>query len=114
MKTTITDIAQLKDLIIKTLEDKKARDINIMELGEKVLLARYMIFASGSSIKNISSIAENVAFELKHHGIKVSVEGLGKSEWVLLDTGDIIIHIFHPQARTHFNLEELWSKNRKS
>ena len=107
LKTT----EQVKNFIINCLEDKKAEDITCIDLGEKVALAQYMIFASGRSTKNIGAIAEHVTIELKHKAsLKVSIEGLGNSNWVLIDVGDIIVHIFHPEARTHFKLEELWQK----
>ena len=73
-----------------------------------------MIFASGRSTKNVGAIAEYVSLEVKHHtDLKVNIEGLNKSEWVLLDTGDIIVHIFYPETRAHFKLEEMWNKKLK-
>ena len=102
---------QVKDFIIDCLEEKKAEDITCIDLGEKVALAKYMIFASGRSIKNIGAIAEHISIELKHQAnLKVNIEGLGNSNWVLIDIGDIIVNIFHPEARNHFQLEELWHK----
>lgn len=109
------NIAQLKDFIIHCLEEKKAENVIAIDLGEKAQLAKYMIFASGRSTKNISAIAEFIADELKHKANrKSSIEGLGKSEWVLLDIGDIIVHIFHPEARAQFKLEEKWDINKAS
>jgi ribosome-associated protein len=102
---------ELKDLIVKSLEDKKAENITVLPLSDKIPLAKYMIFASGRSIKNIGAIAEYVALELKHKtNWPAHVEGLGNSDWILLDAGDIIVHIFHPEARERFKLEELWGK----
>ncbi len=103
-------VEEIKDFIIKCLEEKKAENIMLIDLGENIL-AKYMIFASGRSIKNIGAIADFTSLELKQKaGINVSIEGIGNSEWVLIDTGDIIVHIFHPEARSRFKLEELWSK----
>ncbi len=104
---------QLKDFVLKCLEEKKAEGITTIDLGEKASLTRYMIFASGRSTKNIGAIAEFVSRELKHLGIPSSIEGLGKSEWVLLDVGDVIVHVFHPEAREYFKLEDKWNKHAK-
>lgn len=105
--------SELKDFIIKILEEKKAENVSVLELSDSIPLAKYMIFASGRSTKNISAIAEHIVFELKHT-IKCPalVEGLNNSDWVFLDAGDVIVHIFHPEAREKFKLEELWGKKR--
>ena len=101
----------LKDLIVESLENKKADNITVLPLSDKIPLAKYMIFASGRSIKNIGAIAEYVALELKHKANwSAQIEGLSNSEWILLDAGDVIVHIFHPEARERFKLEELWGK----
>lgn len=108
----INTVDELKGLIVKSLEDKKAENIIVLPLSDKIPLAKYMIFASGRSIKNIGAIAEYVALELKHKANwPTHIEGLGNSDWILLDAGDVIIHIFHPEARERFKLEELWGKN---
>ena len=103
----------LKDFIVKLLEDKKAENISVLELTDKIPRAKYMIFASGRSTKNISAIAEHIIFELKHQGKwAVNAEGLNNSDWVLLDAGDVIVHVFHPEAREKFKVEELWKARR--
>lgn len=104
----------LKDFIVKILTEKKAENIVVMPLEKDVPLAKYMIFASGRSVKNISATAEFLALELKHNSyIKPSIEGLKNSDWVLLDAGDIIVHLFHPEARSYLKLEEFWEKKNK-
>src|ERR1700712_3641746 len=100
---------ELKDFILHCLEEKKADNIVVMDLEKKTDLAKYMIFANGRSVKNVGAIADFVSLELKQKtNLKINIEGLGKSEWVLLDIGDIIIHIFYPPAKEHFKLEERW------
>lgn len=100
---------QLKDFIIQCLDDKKAENLTIIDLGDKAALAEYIIVASGRSIKNIQAMAEHLTLQLKHQTkLKIGVEGLGMSEWVLIDLGNIIINIFHPEARERFNLEKMW------
>lgn len=106
---SITDTEELKDFIIKCLDEKKAEDIVTIDLSKKTQLAKYMIFASGRSVKNIAAIADYISVELKHKThIKTSIEGAGDSEWVLVDAGDIIVHIFYPLARSELQLEERW------
>ncbi len=109
----INNPEELKDFIIKILEEKKAENISVIELNQAVPLATYMIFASGRSTKNISAIAEHVVHELKHEARwPVLAEGINSSDWVLLDAGDVIVHIFHPEARERFKLEELWKRKK--
>ncbi len=104
---------QLKELIIKLLEDKKAENIHTINLADTSSMATYMIFASGRSSKNVGAIAEYVADELKLAGLpKINLEGLGKSEWVLVDAGDVMVHLMHPEAREYYKLEELWEKRK--
>lgn len=103
----------LKDFIVKYLEEKKAENIVVMPLKNEVPIAKYMIFASGRSIKNISAIAEFISLELKRNLYpKTSIEGLKNSDWVLLDAGEVIVHLFHPEARSNLKLEELWKKKK--
>jgi len=100
---------ELKDFIVAALDNKKAESINVIELGNKTSLAKYMIFATGRSAKNISAIADYITLEIKHHSnVRTIIEGLGSADWVLIDAGDVIVHLFHPEARERYKLEELW------
>ena len=100
----------LKDFVVTLLEDKKAEDIAVIDISGKTTFAKYMIFASGRSVKNISSMADAISLELKHKtNLKVTIEGADNSSWVLVDIGDIMVHLFHPEARQHYQLEKLWS-----
>ena len=99
----------LKDLIIKLLDDKKAENVNVIDLQHATSLTRFMIFANGRSSRNIIAIADYVADELKKAGHPhISIEGLGNAEWVLMDAGDAIVHLFQAEAREHYKLEDLW------
>ena len=105
----IANSEELKDFIVTKLEEKKAENVTVIELNDYVPLAKYMIFASGRSTKNVSAIADFVARELKVQAErKMSIEGLNYSNWVLIDLGDIIVHVFHPETRERFNLEDHW------
>jgi ribosome-associated protein len=106
------DTESLKELIVKSLEAKKAENITVIDVKQKTSLAEYIIFASGRSTKNVGAIAEYLALEIKHQtNINTNIEGLGKSEWVLIDAGSILVNIFYPETREYFKLEEKWRKN---
>jgi ribosome-associated protein len=100
----------IKDFILKILAEKKADNITYLSLKNRVAISDYMIFASGKSVKNIRAIAEHIAFELKHQlKWNANIEGLQGSDWILLDAGDVIVHLFHPEAREKFKVEEFWN-----
>lgn len=102
---------ELKDLIVRILEDKKAENIIELDLGEKSSLTRYMIIASGRSVKNTTAIAEFLSYELKNKtNINILLDGLNTGQWVVVDAGEVIVHLFHPESRKIFRLEEIWEK----
>ncbi|MDX1924771.1 MAG: ribosome silencing factor [Rickettsiaceae bacterium] len=110
----INSTEDLKNHIINLLEDKKAENITIIPLGENIPLAKYIIIASGRSVKNVSAIAEHVSSEIHAKtNLNIGLEGVGSSDWALVDCGDVIVHIFHPEARERFKLEDLWRKKRE-
>jgi len=96
------------------LEDKKARDIELIEVSEKTILADYFIIASGTSVTHVKSLADELTFQMKdQHGIVPNhTEGESTARWILLDYGDIIIHLFHPEEREFYSLEKLWQMSR--
>ena len=100
---------RIKDFILRCLEEKKAENISCLSLVGTVPIADYMIFATGRSIKNIQAIAEHVALELKHKfKWSSNIDGLHSTNWVVLDAGDVIVHLFDHEARERFKVEELW------
>ncbi len=101
---------KLKTLIERTLDDAKAEDIVTVELIGKSSVADYMIVASGQSHRQIAGLAERVSEALKQAGQRVlSIEGLKASDWVLVDAGDVIVHLFRPEVRAFYALEKMWS-----
>ena len=104
--------AQKKDLvstITKILDDNKATDIVTIDLKDKSWIADYMIIASGTSSRHIQAVSEITAHELKKLGIKnTSIEGKESDDWKLIDAIEVIIHIFHPEKRSLYNLEKMW------
>ncbi|WP_159716669.1 ribosome silencing factor [Geminicoccus flavidas] len=100
----------LLDFITKSLDDDKAVDPVVVDLAGKTSIADWMVVASGTSQRHISSMAEKLLQSLKDHGYKnVSGEGLGASDWVLIDAGDVIVHLFKPETRSFYDIEKLWS-----
>ncbi len=101
---------ELKALIERTLDDAKAEDIVSLSLAGKSTVADYMIVASGLSHRQVGALAERVAEAVRQAGHTVlSVEGLKASDWVLVDAGDVIVHLFRPEVRAFYGLEKMWS-----
>ena len=91
------------------LDDNKAIDINSLSLKGKSDIADYLIIATGTSSRHVSSLAQKTVDDLKKNNIKnINTEGLDKGDWVLIDGGDIIIHLFRPEVRTFYGLEKMW------
>ena len=105
-------ISNLKKEIINTLDSNKALDIVSIDLEGKSSIADFMIIASGTSSRHIQSLAERVVEDLKKLNIRpLSLEGEGTQEWVLVDYGDVIVHLMSAQARTFYDLESLWDED---
>ena len=104
-------ISNLKDIIINTLDINKAHDIVSIDLKDKSSMADYMIIASGTSSRHIQSLSEQVLDKLKNSGIPNSkIEGKDSNEWKLVDGVELIVHIFHPEKRSFYELEKIWSE----
>ncbi|MCE3233500.1 MAG: rsfS [Rickettsiaceae bacterium] len=104
-------ITDLKALIESSLEDGKAENVVTIDLNGKTDIADYMIIASGTSTRHTSFLAENLVQKIRKiepKGVS-SIEGLTEGNWVLVDTGDIIVHIFRPEVREMYNLEKMWA-----
>ncbi len=103
---------ELLGKIIKLLEDKKAIDLNTIDVKEQTTIADYFIIVSGTSNTHIRALADNVEVELKKEEIYPNkIEGYN-TEWILMDYGDIVVHIFTEKERQNFNLEELYMRNK--
>ena len=111
-KQNIKDIiSDIKNLIQISLEDGKAQNVVTINLEGKTDIADYMIVASGTSGRHTSSLAQTLAKNLKENldFQHVSVEGSSEGNWVLVDAGDVIVHIFKPEYREMYNLEKMWA-----
>jgi ribosome-associated protein len=99
----------LQDFIKHFLDSKKAQDIVSIDLQGKSSMADYLIIASGASQRQVGSLAELLRTDLKKKGVKsVRIEGIPQCDWVLVDAGDVIVHIFRPEVRAFYNLEKMW------
>jgi nicotinate (nicotinamide) nucleotide adenylyltransferase/ribosome silencing factor RsfS/YbeB/iojap len=97
----------LLELILKTLDDGKAEDIVTIDLAGKTLIADYMVIASGRSARQVTALTDHLLDALPKR-MRASVEGKTQGDWVLVDAGDVIVHIFRPEIRAHYNLEKMW------
>ena len=105
------NLNQLVKIVISALEDVKASDIEILDVSERTTIFDRMIIASAASTRQAKAIANNVHDKVKESGgVSYGTEGEGSGEWVLVDLGDILVHIMLPAVRTHYDLEGLWSK----
>jgi ribosome-associated protein len=105
------DADKTLNLIMSRLDDMKAEDTVTIDLRGKSSISDYMIVTTGRSNRHVGSLAENVVKGLKEAGIKtIHVEGLTNCDWVLIDCGDAIVHVFRPEVRDFYNLERLWTQ----
>lgn len=95
----------------KLLDDGKAEDVAAIDLQGKSDIADFMLIATGRSQRQVMALAQRLTEGLKAAGCKrVSVEGMRQGEWVLIDAGDIVVHLFKPETRAYYNLEKMWGE----
>ena len=95
--------------ILKSLDDDKAENIVQVDLRGKSAMGDYMVICSGRSARQVTAIAEKLADRLKQeYGILSKIEGKEAGDWVLIDTGDVIVHVFRPEVRDFYQLEKMW------
>ena len=112
IKKQTTNRPSLLTVAIESLEKFKAQDIIKIDLSGKTSIADFMLIASGTSSRQIRAMAENTVTMIKKNAkVSVNVEGLNQGDWVLIDSGDIIIHLFRPEVREFYNLEKMWQIN---
>jgi ribosome-associated protein len=103
-------VDEIKSRILQTLDDKKGEQITEISLNGKADFADYMILATGTSQRHVASLAGYIVDTFRAAQIEpLSIEGLDSADWVLVDGGDIVVHLFRPDARAHYNLEKMWS-----
>jgi len=107
---TETQEESLHDLVLRQLDDDQAQEIVSIPLEGKSSVADFMVVASGRSTRQVAAMAQKLAEKVKHAGFgPVRVEGLATADWVLIDAGDVVVHLFRPEVRSFYNLERMWS-----
>lgn len=100
---------RLHELVLQSLDDDQAQDVVSIPLAGKSSIADYIVIASGRSSRQVAAIAQKLSERVKHAGGgQVRVEGLPTADWVLVDVGDVIVHLFRPEVRSFYNLERMW------
>jgi len=103
-------IEELKDLVIAALEEIKAVDVKVLDVEGKASFTDRMIIASGTSSRHVKSVADNVVMRAKEKGVELlGMEGETTGEWILVDLGDVVVHVMQPEIRDFYNLEKLWT-----
>ncbi|HET9538075.1 MAG TPA: ribosome silencing factor [Mesorhizobium sp.] len=103
------EASQAIKTVLASLEDSKAENIVPIDIQGKSTLGDYMVVASGRSHRHVSAVADNLIKALKDAGFgQARVEGLASADWVLVDAGDIIVHVFRPEVREFYNIEKMW------
>ena len=104
------DVGALHQLVLSQLDDDQAQEIVTIPLEGKSSIADHMVIASGRSTRQVASMAQKLAEEIKKAGFgHARIEGLPAADWVLIDAGDVVIHLFRPEVRSFYNLERMWA-----
>lgn len=105
---------QLVKCAVEALESKKANDIQVIEVADLTVLTEYFVLCSGTSTTQIKTLADAVEFFLKEKGSPpIRVEGYQSGNWIVVDFGNVIVHVFHTEMREFYNLERLWADGKK-
>lgn len=97
-------------MVLRSLDDDQAQDVVSIPLEGKTSIADHMIIASGRSSRQVAAMAQKLAERIKHAGYgNARIEGLPAADWVLVDAGDVIVHLFRPEVRSFYNLERMWA-----
>jgi len=108
-KSSQPDLEQMLGIVLTSLDQDKAQDILTIDLEGKTSIADRMIVASGTSARQVSAMAEHLTANLKEIGVKAVTEGEKYGDWVLIDAGDIVVHIFRPEVRQFYQIERIWT-----
>lgn len=110
-KDVLTDAAYaqgLADIVCRSLDDDKAEDIAVIDLAGKTSIADTMVIATGRSSRQVGALADHLIRTLKEAGVRPAIEGKANSDWVIVDAGSVVVHIFRPEVRAFYNLEKMW------
>mgnify|MGYP001310228710 FL=1 len=105
------EVSDIKKIIEKILDNNKANNVVVIDLKKKSYIADYMIIASGTSSRHLQSLSEILLMELKKVGLNnCRIEGRESNDWKLVDAIDVIVHLFHPEKRSFYDLEKMWAE----
>jgi len=102
------DAEEILRLVLSRLDDMKAEDTLTIDLRNKSSIGDYMVVSSGRSQRHVGSVADRLVEDLHKAGVVARVEGVPHCDWVLIDAGDVIVHVFRPEIRSFYNLEKMW------
>ncbi len=105
------DAEEILRLVLTRLDDMKAEDIITINLQGKSSISDYMVVSSGRSQRHVGSVADRVVEDLHKAGVAARLEGVPHCDWVLIDAGDVVVHVFRPEVRAFYNLEKMWMAN---
>src|ERR1700692_3684056 len=108
------DAEEILRLVLARLDDMKAEDIITIDLRDKSSIGDYMVVSSGRSQRHVGSVADSVVEDLHKAGVAAHVAGAPHCDWLLIDAGDVIVHVFRPEVRTFYNLEKMWMTGRQA
>ena len=101
--------SETRDLVLECLDLDKAENVICIDLSNDSALADYMVIATGTSSRHVNGLVRKLKEKLQLKGIKgITTEGLAQSDWVVMDAGDVIIHVFRPEVREFYNIEKMW------
>jgi ribosome-associated protein len=103
------DAEEILQLVLSRLDDMKAEDTLTIDLRDKSSVGDYMVVSSGRSARHVGSVADRVVEDLHKVGVAAHVEGVPHCDWVLIDAGAVIVHVFRPEVRDFYNLEKMWT-----
>ena len=105
------EVSDIKKIIEKIMDNNKANNVVVIDLKKKSYIADYMIIASGTSSRHLQSLSEILLMELKKVGLNnCRIEGRESNDWKLVDAIDVIVHLFHPEKRSFYDLEKMWAE----
>jgi len=108
------DAEEILRLVLHRLDDMKAEDTITINLRDRTSIGDYMVVSSGRSNRHVWSVADRVIEDLRQAGVRAQVEGMPHCDWVLIDAGDVIVHVFRPEVRDFYNLEKMWTVGRSA
>ena len=102
-------VEDLRDLVVRTLDDMKAIDLTVIDVRGKTSITDFFVLASGTSDRHVKAMAETVMYQSKEHGERpLGAEGVNEGEWALVDLNGVVVHLMLPKVRDYYQLEKLW------